>query len=116
MSMGRLGVDIVVTRCQDADILKFRQTTDDLIGHVYLIDDQYLGIFGAVEDLLGLGAVIDGQCAKLFQRLPGEVAGVGGISVEYNDVFHRSCIFIGCFFILSFIHSLYRSPQQLSMR
>ncbi len=46
-----------------------------------LVDYQHLSPCSALEHFVGFGAVVHRKVSQRFERLPGEVTGIDGVSV-----------------------------------
>ena len=75
---------------ETADILKIRELFQNFFRETGLVckTDRYA--FQPSEDLGRCGVVIYHQLAELFERSPGDVSRVFGVSVQYYDLHFSS--------------------------
>mgnify|MGYP003315510059 CR=1 FL=1 len=79
--------DVVVAGGQLADELQIRAGVHDFAGDDALVGEDSLGVADALDNLIGGGAVVNGQLALCGDAVPAQIAGIDGISVQ-NDNFH----------------------------
>ena len=82
-------VDDVVARCEDTHELQVRAGGKNFVRQADLIDENDLRIADAGGHVLRRGAVIDRQLTEGGKFIPAQVAGIGGIGIE-NDDLHGS--------------------------
>ena len=83
-----LHIHAVVTCGGHAHQAQGRQGLKVLALQARFVDNENFGLAGTLQHFLGCGAVVHGEVAQRFERLPSEVAGVDGISVKKYDVIH----------------------------
>ena len=73
----------------DANVFEVWQRGDDFAGERGFVGDDDLGTGTAGHGLIERGSRVHFTWGDGFERLPGEVAGIGGVGVEEND-FHEA--------------------------
>ena len=81
-------VDDVVAGGKDTDQLQPRQRRDRLGGDHGLVREEDVGGTSPNDDVARGRPLVDGELPEAFERLPGEVAGIGRVAVEDNDLRH----------------------------
>ena len=81
MTVSILNINVIVTRCQLADILQTGQLPQLFFFQTTLVRQNHIGILCTFVQVFGGGAIIYGKFAPLLQGFPRQVVGVGGVSV-----------------------------------